>query len=189
MFSFLTLPVVKHPSDERILQLIGDESTKTKGFEQLVRKYSSPLYWQIRRMVLSHDDTDDVLQNTLIKVWRGLDGFRGESKLSTWLYRIAVNESLIFLQHRKGDVSLDEAAAEVNSLESDVYFEGDEIDLALQQALQTLPAKQRLVFNMKYFDDMKYEEMSEVLETSVGALKASYHLAVQKIRAYFELHD
>lgn len=187
---YVIFAIVKHPSDESILQLIANDATKTKGFEQLVRKYSSPLYWQIRRMVLSHDDTDDVLQNTLIKAWRGLAGFRGEAKLSTWLYRIAVNESIIFIQHRKGDVSLDDSAAgEVNKLESDVYFTGDEIDLRLQQALATLPPKQRLVFNLKYFEDMKYEEMSDVLETSVGALKASYHLAVQKVRAYFGEHD
>lgn len=181
---------MRYPDDDSILQLLRDEATKRKGFEQLVRKYTSTLYWQIRRMVVSHEDADDVLQNTLIKAWRGLDGFRGESKLSTWLYRIAINESLIFLQRKKGGVSLDsEESSIAEHLESDVYFDGDAIDVRLQQALATLPAKQRLVFNMKYFDDMKYEDMSEILKTSVGALKASYHIAVGKIRQFFEEHD
>ncbi len=162
--------------------MIKNPALKNKGFEQIVGKYSSRLYWQIRYVVTFHDDADDVLQNTFIKAWNALDSFRGESMLSTWLYRIAANESLSFLQRRVETVSLDSDELNLeNTLESDVCFDGDEVQRRLQMAIQTLPPKQRQVFCLRYYDDMKYEEMSDVLETSEGALKASYHIAVKKI--------
>jgi RNA polymerase sigma-70 factor (ECF subfamily) len=145
------------------------------------------LYWQIRRIVLDHDETDDVLQETFIKVFRNLDGFKQESSLFSWMYRIATNEALSHLRSRsrKGHVTDSQyVQTRLEKLESDPYFEGDEAQIRLQEALATLPNKQKMVFNMKYFDDMKYEEISEILGTSVGALKASYHLAVKKIHRF-----
>ena len=151
-----------------------------------MRCYSQPLYLQIRRLVQWHDDADDVLQNTFMKAWSAIASFRGESRLSTWLYRIALNEALTFLTRTKTADSLDDADdSATRSLQSDPYFDGDELQARLQEAISLLPPKQRVVFNMKYFDEMKYEEMSDILGTSVGALKASYHLAVKKIEAYF----
>lgn len=179
-------------SDEEIMRRLKEPRTRRSAFEDMVKKYSSQLYWQIRHVVLVHEDSDDVLQNTFLKAWSGLDQFRGDSKLSTWLYRIAINESMNFLQRRqlRSTVSLDdEEASPMVFLEGDPYFDGDETDLMLQRAIATLPEKQRIVFNMKYFQEMKYEKMSEVLNTSVGALKASYHLAVEKIEKYFNEHD
>jgi RNA polymerase sigma-70 factor (ECF subfamily) len=176
--------------DSLITRQLHDPATRIRAFEELVKKYTAQLYWQIRHMVLSHDDTNDVLQNTFIKVWTNLDNFRGDSKLATWLYRIAVNESLTFIQKRKDTLTIDDTeAGPAAELESDPYFDGDETDLQLQKALQTLPEKQRIVFNMKYFQEMKYEEMSEILKTSVGSLKASYHFAVEKIENYFNEND
>ena len=150
-------------------------------------KYQEKLYWHIRKIVIRHDDADDVLQNTFIKVWKSLDKFREASKLYTWLYRIATNESLTFLKQQKTKYLLpleDHENSLKNSLMSDVYFNGDEIQLKLQKAILTLPEKQRIVFNMKYFDEMKYDDMAEILKTSVGALKASFHHAVKKIEKY-----
>jgi RNA polymerase sigma-70 factor (ECF subfamily) len=170
-----------------LMALLQDEKQKSKAFNQVVIKYQQQLYWQIRKMVLSHDDANDVLQNAFIKAWNAIDSFRGESKLSTWLYRIAVNESLTFLsKQRTIHIGDDLEDVMINKLEADSYFDGDELQLKLQKAILTLPEKQRLVFNMKYFDDIKYEEMEAILGTSVGALKASYHLAVKKIEAFFE---
>ena len=143
-------------------------------------------------MVLSHDDADDLLQNTFLKAWSNIDYFRGEAKLSTWLYKIAINECITFLNRQRSlnQVSMDDADLFLlERLESDSYFDGDAVQLKLQKAILTLPEKQRLVFNMKYFDDMKYEEMSEILGTSVGALKASYHHAVKKIEDYLTHAD
>lgn len=152
----------------------------------MVNHYSRTLYWQIRHIVVDHDDTDDVLQNTFLKAWNNMESFRGDSKLSTWLYKIAYNESITFLNQKKEAISIDsEEAGIVNTLESDKYFDGDETQLLLQQAIDTLPNKQKSVFTMKYFDDMKYEEISSITGTSVGALKASYHLAVEKITKFF----
>lgn len=150
----------------------------------VVSQYSEQLYWQIRRMVLSHEDANDLLQNTFIKAWTNINYFRGEAKLSTWLYRIALNECLTFLnkQRATATLSLDDPEANVlDKLESDPYFSGDKMQKALQKALLSLPEKQRMVFNLKYYQEMKYEEMSEIFGTSVGALKASYHHAVKKI--------
>ncbi|RYC53012.1 RNA polymerase sigma factor [Flagellimonas olearia] len=176
-------------SEEALIKELKQKESQAKAFEVLVNTYKERLYWHIRRIVLDHDDADDVLQNTFIKVYRNIDGFKGESKLYSWLYRIATNESLTFLKQKskKAGISDEELKNRmVENLQSDVYFEGDEIQLKLQKALATLPDKQKLVFTMKYFQEMKYEDISEALETSVGALKASYHLAVKKIESYLK---
>ncbi|MBQ7570740.1 MAG: sigma-70 family RNA polymerase sigma factor [Bacteroidaceae bacterium] len=182
---------MKDIDEKQLISRLQDDNTRVAAFTTLVDTYKEALYWQIRRMVLSHDDADDVLQNTFIKAWTGLDSFRGDSKLSTWLYRIATNETLNFLERqRRPAVSLDEEESHVAlTLQSDPYFDGDETQAQLQEAIGQLPAKQRQVFVMKYYDDMKYEDMSQVLETSVGALKASYHHAVKKICNFFDQLD
>lgn len=175
--------------EESITAALRNPDTCRKAFSEVVKHYSQPLYWQIRRMVLSHDDTDDLLQNTFLKAWSNIYAFRGDAKLSTWLYRIAINESINFLnkQRKAQNVPIDgEHDFMMSQLEADGYFDGDSTQKALQEAILTLPEKQRLVFNMKYFDDMKYEEMSEYLGTSVGALKATYHHAVKKIENFLE---
>ena len=175
-------------SDKELLALFRDIEKRNYAFNLIVRKYQEKLYWHIRKIVIKHEDSNDILQNTFIKVWKGLDGFREDSKLYTWLYRIATNESLTFLKQQKTKYLLPIVDYENNlkeTLESDVYFNGDEIQRNLQKAILGLPEKQRIVFNMKYFDEMKYDDMSEILETSVGALKASYHHAVKKIEKYF----
>ena len=169
----------------------GDSSVQRKTFEEIVNHYSEKLYWQIRKMVLSHEDANDLLQNTFIKAWMSIDLFRGEAKLYTWLYKIAVNESLTFLnkQHAHTHISMDDSEVYLSDkLEADEYFDGDATQLKLQKAILTLPEKQRLVFNMRYFDDMSYDEMSKILTTSVGALKASYHHATKKIEDFFKIH-
>ena len=179
-----------NPYNEReVLALLQEKGAQREGFERIVTQYSEQLYWQIRRMVLSHDDTNDLLQNTFIKAWTNIDSFRGESKISTWLYRIATNECITFLnkQRAMNTVALDDPdAVVIDKLESDTYFSGDHIQLTLQKALLTLPEKQRMVFNLKYYQEMKDEEMSVILNTSVGALKASYHHAVKKIEKFLE---
>ncbi|MBO7266360.1 MAG: RNA polymerase sigma factor [Bacteroidaceae bacterium] len=173
------------PIDEDILiERLRDIKTRRAAFSDLVKAYSETLYWHIRRMVLDHDDANDLLQNTFIKAWTGIDGFLGNAKVLTWLYRIATNESLTFLN--RSTLTTDDTDTCEHQLEADPYFDGEELQVRLQKALQTLPPKQRMVFNMKYFDDMKYEEMSSILGTSIGALKASYHLAVKKISTFFE---
>lgn len=176
----------KNKEEELIARLI-DPKTQRQAFEEVVNQYSQQLYWQIRKMVITHSDADDVLQNVFIKVWTNLDAFRAESKLSTWLYRIAVNESITFINREKTkrNLSIDDDDSFLgDQLESDPYFDGDEAALKLQKAILTLPEKQRLVFNMKYFDDLKYSEISEILNTSEGALKASFHHASKKIEEY-----
>jgi RNA polymerase sigma factor (sigma-70 family) len=155
-----------------------------KGFRLLVEKYSPKLYWHIRRLVILHEDADDALQNTFINAWRSLENFRSESSLYTWLYTIATNEALTLINKRKrnASVSIDDLGSYfANSHEGSTWFDGDEAQLKLQNAILQLPEKQRIVFNLKYFDEMPYEEMSKVLKTSEGALKASYHHAVKKI--------
>ena len=177
-------------NEEETLKRLQDPKTQTRAFEEIVNHYSQPLYWQIRRLVVEHEDADDVLQNTFIKAWTNITSFRGESKLSTWLYKIAYNESLTFLNHTREQLSLDDLNSMVTeTLESDPYFDGDETQLMLQEAINSLPDKQKAVFNMKYFEEMKYEEMSQITGTSVGALKASFHLAVKKIEDYFNNRD
>ncbi|MDR0824764.1 MAG: RNA polymerase sigma factor [Prevotella sp.] len=176
----------------KLIEKLQNPKTQKAAFSDLVKEYSEPLYWQIRKIALSHDDTNDILQNTFIKVWTNIDNFRGDSKLSTWLYRIAVNEAITFLnrQRAQNNVSVDDADSFLfGHLEGDPYFDGDEAQLKLQKAILTLPEKQRIVFNMKYFDEMKYEDISDILETSVGALKASYHHAVKKIEEFLLTDD
>ncbi|SDL97401.1 RNA polymerase sigma-70 factor, ECF subfamily [Daejeonella rubra] len=171
--------------DSEILEKFAQENTREEAFSLLLNKYQQKIYWHIRRMVIDHDDTDDLVQDVFIKVWKSLSNFRSDSQLFTWLYRIATNESITFLNRKKlrNSVSLDESAGKdlIETLAESPYFDGDKAQMKLQQALLTLPEKQRLVFNMKYFDDLKYEEISEILGTSVGALKASFHIAVKKI--------
>ncbi|MBT8187438.1 MAG: RNA polymerase sigma factor [Croceitalea sp.] len=176
-------------AEETLVNELKDKTSQAKAFEVLVNTYKERLYWHIRRIVLNHNDADDVLQNTFIKVYRNIDGFKGDSKLYSWMYRIATNESLTFLkqQSKKQGISGEELKNNIiENLQADVYFEGDAIQLKLQKALATLPEKQKLVFNMKYYQEMKYDEIAEILETSVGGLKASYHLAVKKIEAYLK---
>jgi RNA polymerase sigma-70 factor (ECF subfamily) len=165
----------------------GDPSVQKKAFEQVVNYYSEKLYWQIRKMVLSHDDANDLLQNTFIKAWMSIDLFRGEAKLSTWLYKIAHNESFTFLQKQRqqNSISLDDQTVFLgDKLEADEYFDGEAAQLKLQKAILTLPEKQRAVFNLRYFEEMPYEEMSSIMSTSVGALKASFHHANKKIEEF-----
>lgn len=174
-------------NESEVISRLQRPDTCRQAFEQLVRHHSPSLYWQIRRMVLNHDDADDLLQNTFIKAWTGLQNFRGDSSLSTWLYRIAMNECLNFLTRRRETLSMDDEEVQrvvMNQLDEDPWFDGDQAERALQQAILTLPEKQRMVFNLRYFEEMGYEEMSRVLDTSVGALKASYHHAVKKIEHY-----
>ncbi len=175
-------------SDEDLLALLRN-GCREKAFKQIVERYKQSLYWHIRRIVVTHEDADDVVQNAFIKVWTGLENFRWEAQLYTWLYRIATNEAINFLNQRRHKYLVPLVNVEkqlMQSLSSDSYFVGDEIQMKLQKAILTLPEKQRIVFNMKYFEDIPYEEMSEILDTSVGALKASYHLATKKIEAYLK---
>ena len=177
--------------EKKLITKLQNPATQRNAFEEVVKEYSEPLYWQIRRMVLNHDDTNDLLQNTFVKAWTNLSQFRGEAKLSTWLYRIALNECLNFLNRQKAqkDLSIDDECAIVNQLESDPYFDGDETQLLFQEAIHKLPDKQRIIFQMKYFQEMKYEDISEIMGTTVGALKASYHHAVKKIEDFFNHRD
>lgn len=172
-----------------LIQQLQEESSQAKAFEFLVNTYKERLYWHIRRIVLTHDDSDDVLQNTFIKVYRNIHSFNGDSKLYSWIYRIATNEALTFLKQKSKKLGLGSEALQermLTDLQADVYFEGDAIQFQLQKAIASLPEKQRLVFNMKYFEELKYHEISEILDTSVGALKASYHLAVKKVEVYLK---
>ena len=178
-------------NEKEIIALLQDPARQREAFEAIVKEYSEQLYWQIRRLVFSHDDANDILQNTFIKAWINIDYFRGDAKMSTWLYRIALNECLTFLnkQRAANQLSIDEADKELlNKLESDTYFDGDDTQKIFLQAIHTLPEKQQIVFNLKYFKEMKYEEISEIVGTSIGALKASYHHAVKKIEAFLEKH-
>ncbi|TXD48271.1 RNA polymerase sigma factor [Polaribacter sp. IC073] len=177
-------------TDEIVLiEQLKNVQTREKAFRELISLYKERLYWHIRKIVISHDDTDDVLQNTFIKIYRNIGKFNQESKLFSWMYRIATNEAITFINKRAKERNVDISEIQEQlaaTLESDVYFSGDEIQLILQKAIATLPQKQQLVFNMKYFDEIKYSEMSEILETSVGALKASYFHAVKKIESYIK---
>ncbi len=175
--------------EEQLIEDIRNPNTSRNAFAKLVAEYSERLYWQIRKMVLSHDDANDILQDVFIKAWSNIDNFRGESKLSTWLYRIAINESITFLNKKRNQNNIsidDDDSFLINTLEGDTYFDGDSAQKILQEAILTLPDKQRLVFQMKYMEDMKYDDISEILGTSVGALKASYHHAVKKIENYLD---
>ncbi len=178
--------------DTELVKRLRDSSTCRTAFGKVIAWYSEPLYWQIRRMVEDHDDANDLLQNTFMKAWSSIENFRGEAKLSTWLYKIAINESITFLakERKRMNISIDDEESHlVNLIEADTYIDGDQLALKLRKAIASLPEKQRLVFNMRYYDEMKYEQMSEILGTSVGALKASYHLAAKKIEQYFADND
>ncbi len=181
----------KSYNEEDIIARLKDEKERAAAFSVIVNRYSQQIYWHIRRMVLSHEDTDDLVQNTFIKAWTNIDKFRGDSQISTWLYRIAINETLNFLnKNRNNTVSINSPEGAIaDQLESDPFFNGERADALFSEAVSRLPEKQRLAFNMKYFENMKYEEMSEILGTSVGALKASYHIAVKKIEDYLENND
>lgn len=179
--------MVPEYNDNELLDLFRKPESRNLAFSLIVRRFQERLYWHIRKMVISHEDADDLLQNTFLKAWRGLDDFQEQSQLYTWLYRIATNETLSFLKQKRTRFFLpihDVEAQLSQQLETEEYFSGNETEIKLQQALLRLPEKQRLVFNMKYFGDMKYEEMSEILGTSIGALKASYHIAVKKLEKY-----
>ena len=177
-------------TDETVLieQLINVQ-TREKAFRELISLYKERLYWHVRKIVISHDDTDDVLQNTFIKIYKNISKFNQESKLFSWMYRIATNEAITFINKRNKERKVDISEVQeqiVSTLESDIYFSGEEIQEILQKAIASLPQKQQLVFNMKYFDNMKYTQISEILGTSVGALKASYFHAVKKIESYIK---
>lgn len=173
-----------------ILKLL-DSKTQNTAFQELVKQYQKPLYHHIRNIVLNHDDADDVLQNTFIKVFQNLAKFKGESKLFSWIYRIATNEAITFLTNnaRKYNTTSQELQSTIiDNLQADVYFEGSEIEMKLQKAIVILPEKQQLIFKMKYFDELKYEQISDILGTSVGALKASYHIATKKIEEFLKIN-
>lgn len=178
-------------TDERELYAqLKDPKTQRTAFGVIVRQYSEQLYWQIRRIVLTHEDANDVMQNTFLKAWNHIDSFQGESKIFTWLSRIAINESLDHLRRNNHPtVSTEDDLSLVNTLQADPYFDGSEVEAMLQQAVATLPDVQRTVFQLRYFDEMKYSEMSQVLNTSEGSLKASYHIAVKKIADFFKSRD
>lgn len=185
-------------TDDNLVARLQDPKTCRTAFSEVINRFSEPLYWQIRRMVQSHEDANDLLQNTFLKAWSAIDQFRGTARLSTWLYKIAINESLTFLeqQRRRHALSLDAGGGKdddvtplIAQIEADSHFDGEKLDMDFRKAIANLPEKQRLVFNMRYFDEIPYEEMSHILGTSVGALKASYHLAVKKIEQFIRNID
>lgn len=181
--------IMQEYNEDIVIEQLQKPATVRQAFARVVEQYSRPLYWQIRKMVLSHDDANDLLQNTFLKAWGSIEYFRGDAKLSTWLYRIAVNETLTFLakERERRNLTADDADDFLLlNIESEEFFDGNRAQKLLQEAILQLPEKQRLVFNMRYFDEMKYEDMSEILGTSVGALKASYHHAAKKIEEYLE---
>lgn len=174
-------------TEQELITSLKNPKTLNSAFKELLSIYKERLYWHIRKIVINHDDTDDVLQNTFIKIYRNIGKFKEDSKLYSWMYRIATNESITFINQRakkNNNTTQEVQQILLNNLISDEYFDGDEAQIKLQKAIATLPHKQQLVFNMKYFDAIKYKEMSEILETSEGALKASYHIASKKIEEY-----
>ncbi len=180
-----------HKEDSELLLEFRNEATKEIAFNQIVKKYQERLYWHIRRMIVSHEDTNDVLQNLFVKVWRGLQNFREDSQLFTWLYRIATNESLTFLEHQKKHASVSMTDLEEtlgNKIRADQNFDAKRLEWKLQLAIQSLPDKQKLVFTLRYYDELPYQEMSKILDTSEGALKASYHHAAKKVEEYIKSH-
>jgi RNA polymerase sigma-70 factor (ECF subfamily) len=180
-----------HPDDKELLFQFREPATKEQAFTAIIKKYQEKLYWHVRRLVVDHDDANDVLQNMFIKVWNGLENFREDSQLYTWLYRIATNEGLSFLeqQKRRSTVSFSDVETGLsNTIKADTNFDANRLEWKLQLAIQQLPEKQRVVFNLRYYDEMPYQEMSRVLDTSEGALKASYHHAAKKIEEYLLNH-
>lgn len=181
--------MAEHQSDQDLLAEFKNESSREKAFTKIIQKFQEKLYWHIRRMVVNHEDANDVLQNTFIKAWNYLDGFRGDSNLYTWLYRIGTNETLTFLEKEKKRKSIslsDDDNSPIYKLRAEPGFDANKLEWKLQEAIQSLPEKQRIVFSLRYYDEMPYEQMSQVLETSTGALKASYHHAVKKVEAYIK---
>jgi RNA polymerase sigma-70 factor (ECF subfamily) len=180
-----------HPDDKELLFQFRESASKERAFTAIIKKYQEKLYWHVRRLVVDHDDANDVLQNMFIKVWNGLENFREDSQLYTWLYRIATNEGLSFLeqQKRRSTVSFSDVETGLsNTIKADTNFDANRLEWKLQLAIQQLPEKQRVVFNLRYYDEMPYQEMSRVLDTSEGALKASYHHAAKKIEEYLLNH-
>ncbi|EGV44060.1 RNA polymerase sigma factor [Bizionia argentinensis JUB59] len=178
-------------TETQLIANLKSESKREVAFNELVAQYKERLYWHIRHMVKSHDDTDDVLQNTFIKVYRNIKNFKGDSKLFSWMYRIATNEAITFINNRAKQMQISNEEVQdlaIANLQADIYFEGEEIQIKLQRAIATLPEKQQLVFNMRYFQELKYKDMAEILDTSEGALKSSYHIASKKVEA-FVLND
>ena len=176
--------------DQQIQQLLSKPASQRKGFELMVRQYSEQLYWMVRRIVLTHEDANDVLQNSFLKAWNGLDSFHGESKVLTWLSRIAINEALDLLRKNKRRMTVsDQEYSVASSLLADPYFDGTETEALLQEAISQLPDVQRTVFQLRYFDELKYSDISQMLGTTEGSLKASYHIAVKKISEFFKLRD
>jgi RNA polymerase sigma factor (sigma-70 family) len=187
-FSSTTLSSVMEHTDQALLTLFKQPAQKEMAFTAIITRYQEKLYWHIRRLVITHQDANDVLQNTFIKCWKGLENFRAESQLYTWLYRIATNESLSFIEQQKrrtAHYSLDDETTTMeNQLRAHEGFNANQLEWKLQLAIQQLPEKQRVVFNLRYYDEMPYDEMSKILDTSIGALKASYHHAAKKIEAF-----
>lgn len=178
--------------EKQLISALKSLKKSEKGFQILIDQYKERLYWHIRKIVLNHEDTDDILQNTFIKIYKNIHKFEGKSKLYTWMYRIATNEAITFLNKKakQKNITIEEVKNQlIENLESDIYFEGNQIQILFQKAINTLPQKQQLVFNMKYFEDHTFENLSEILETSVGGLKSSYHIAVKKITAYIKLNE
>ncbi|MEN8816124.1 MAG: RNA polymerase sigma factor [Nonlabens sp.] len=176
-------------TDKEIISLILDDATANQGFRLLVAQNQEQLYWQIRKMVLVHDDADDVLQNVFIKIFRGIKNFNGDSKLSTWMFRIAHNESITFLNRRANKMQLSSQELQdhlIEKLEADVYFTSDEIELALKKALYQLPDRQRQIFNLRYYDDLMFKEIAEILDLTEGAVKSTYHIAAKKVKKYLK---
>jgi len=176
-------------TDREILDLVKDPKSIDKGFRLLVKQHQQQLYWQIRKILLNHEDADDVLQNVFIKIFKGLPKFKGDSKLSTWMFRIAYNESMTFLKRKSKIVQINSTEMQdylVQQLEADVYFTGDEIQMQLQKALARLPDRQREIFNMRYYDEIKFKDIAVILELSEGAVKSSYHIAAKKIESYLK---
>ena len=182
---------MKTYDEEELLKRLANPTTSRQAFAEIVAQYGEQLYWGIRRMVFLHEDANDILQNTFIKAWTNLSEFEGRSKLSTWLHRIAINECLTFIRKQKLNSAIyaDGEDSLANKLLADEYFDGDEVQAMLQEAIASLPDVQRQVFCLRYYDEVKYSDMSVLLNTSQGALKASYHLAVKKIQEYFNRHD
>jgi RNA polymerase sigma-70 factor (ECF subfamily) len=178
-------------NDAELLQLFKNETTREHAFGLIMKQYQERIYWHIRRMVVVHEDADDVVQNTFVKAWKGLSNFREDAQLYTWLYRIATNESISFLEQRKRKMAMSLSEVEAglsNEVKASESFDANKLEWKLQLAIQQLPEKQRIVFNLRYYDEMPYDEMSQVLETSAGALKASYHHAAKKIEEYILHH-
>lgn len=172
------------PDEKKLIEDLQNPQTSRDAFGRLMREYGPRIYWQIRKMVTSHDDANDLLQNSFMKVWNNLHNFRGDARLLTWLYKIAINETINFINKERLRREITDGSDDsflLSNIEADPYYDGDSLQTELLKAVASLPEKQRLVFNMRYFDDMKYEDISEILGTSVGALKASYHHAVKKV--------